>query len=621
MSVLACRDFGVDVSGEPLFRNVNFALEDHEKVGLVGPNGAGKTTLLRACLGEIPLEAGAIQVTRSYGYLPQTTNLEANGTVQESMLAERSDLLALWEDIRQLEEKMSTQTEKLRQVPSQEEKLMEQYATLTERFESEGGYALEALIRRILAGLGLDKEMKTLVSNLSGGQKTRLALSKLLLRSPALLILDEPTNHLDIAAMEWLEGFLRDYDGTVMVVSHDRYFLDHTVSKILCLEKGILKTYSGNFSEYELQRSLEDKTLTREAERLAKKVARLEEFVRRNKAGVNSRQARGRETQLRKLAPLQVPKVEQNLKFTSHSSPRSGDRVLNIEDLKLSFGTRTLFHDVQVSLLRGDKLAILGKNGIGKTSLLRAILQRIPYEGTIRLGANVVMSYYSQEHEDLNTHLTVIDEIRGASDLKDPEIRSLLARYGFREEDVFKPVRALSGGEKSRLALCKLFLTPSNLLLLDEPTNHLDTETREVLEELLMEYKGTIVVVSHDRYFLDKVINKIGQLSPSGLTIYQGDYTDYLETRSQERTTPIVQNQLSKAKVDREVARNYQRQQKRIQQIEAEIAELESTLKNLEIELSASATDYQKAVELHIACEEVKLRLEEAFEVWAETCQ
>ncbi len=621
MSVLACRDFGVDVSGEPLFRNVNFALEDHEKVGLVGPNGAGKTTLLRACLGEIPLEAGAIQVTRSYGYLPQTTNLEANGTVQESMLAERSDLLALWEDIRQLEEKMSTQTEKLRQVPSQEEKLMEQYATLTERFESEGGYALEALIRRILAGLGLDKEMKTLVSNLSGGQKTRLALSKLLLRSPALLILDEPTNHLDIAAMEWLEGFLRDYDGTVMVVSHDRYFLDHTVSKILCLEKGILKTYSGNFSEYELQRSLEDKTLTREAERLAKKVARLEEFVRRNKAGVNSRQARGRETQLRKLAPLQVPKVEQNLKFTSHSSPRSGDRVLNIEDLKLSFGTRTLFHDVQVSLLRGDKLAILGKNGIGKTSLLRAILQRIPYEGTIRLGANVVMSYYSQEHEDLNTHLTVIDEIRGASDLKDPEIRSLLARYGFREEDVFKPVRALSGGEKSRLALCKLFLTPSNLLLLDEPTNHLDTETREVLEELLMEYKGTIVVVSHDRYFLDKVINKIGQLSPSGLTIYQGDYTDYLETRSQERTTPIVQNQLSKAKVDREVARNYQRQQKRIQQIEAEIAELESTLKNLEIELSASATDYQKAVELHRACEEVKLRLEEAFEVWAETCQ
>ncbi|MFZ3373722.1 MAG: ABC-F family ATP-binding cassette domain-containing protein [Desulfitobacteriaceae bacterium] len=610
MNVLACRDCGVDVSGEPLFQNVNFALEDREKVGLVGPNGAGKTTLLRACLGEIPLEAGTVQLTRSYGYLPQTTNLEAAGTVQESMLAERSDLLALWGDIRRLEEKMSTQTEKL----------MEQYATLSERFEREGGYALEALIRKILAGLGLEKELKTLVSNLSGGQKTRLALSKLLLRSPALLILDEPTNHLDITAMEWLEGFLRDYVGTVLVVSHDRYFLDHTVGKILCLEKGRLKVYSGNFSEYELQRALEEKTLMREAEKLSQKVARLEEFVRRNKAGVNSRQARGRETQLGKLTPLQVNKAEQNLKFTAHVGTRSGDRVLNIEDLRVSFGTRTLFHNVQINLLRGDRIAILGKNGIGKTSLLKAILERLPYEGTIRLGANVKLSYYSQEHEDLNTSSTVIDEIRGVSDIKDHEIRSLLARYGFREEEVFKPVKVLSGGEKSRLALCKLFLTPSNLLLLDEPTNHLDTETREVLEDLLMEYKGTLLVVSHDRYFLDKVINKIGQLTASGLTLYEGDYTDYLEKRAQESNSPIVQS-FSKVQADREEARNNQRQQKRIQQMETEIAELELKLRKLEIELADSAADYQKALELHSACEEVKLKLEEAFQVWADICK
>ncbi|MFZ3101008.1 MAG: ABC-F family ATP-binding cassette domain-containing protein [Desulfitobacteriaceae bacterium] len=610
MNVLACRDCGVDVSGEPLFQNVNFALEDREKVGLVGPNGAGKTTLLRACLGEIPLEAGTVQLTRSYGYLPQTTNLEAAGTVQESMLAERSDLLALWGDIRRLEEKMSTQTEKL----------MEQYATLSERFEREGGYALEALIRKILAGLGLEKELKTLVSNLSGGQKTRLALSKLLLRSPALLILDEPTNHLDITAMEWLEGFLRDYVGTVLVVSHDRYFLDHTVGKILCLEKGRLKVYSGNFSEYELQRALEEKTLMREAEKLSQKVARLEEFVRRNKAGVNSRQARGRETQLGKLTPLQVNKAEQNLKFTAHVGTRSGDRVLNIEDLKVSFGTRTLFHNVQINLLRGDRIAILGKNGIGKTSLLKAILERLPYEGTIRLGANVKLSYYSQEHEDLNTSSTVIDEIRGVSDIKDHEIRSLLARYGFREEEVFKPVKVLSGGEKSRLALCKLFLTPSNLLLLDEPTNHLDTETREVLEDLLMEYKGTLLVVSHDRYFLDKVINKIGQLTASGLTLYEGDYTDYLEKRAQESNSPIVQS-FSKVQADREEARNNQRQQKRIQQMETEIAELELKLRKLEIELADSAADYQKALELHSACEEVKLKLEETFQVWADICK
>jgi ATP-binding cassette subfamily F protein 3 len=613
MSVLSCRNFGVDVAGEPLFRNVNFTLEDREKVGLVGPNGVGKSTLLRACLGEVSLESGAVNITQSYGFLPQNPDVEATGTVQESMLAERSDLLAIWEEIRSLEEKMA-------------EKLMDKYALLNERFESEGGYALEALIRKILTGLGLEKETNTPVIHLSGGQKTRLALSKLLLRSPALLILDEPTNHLDITAMEWLEGFLRDYPGAVIIVSHDRYFLDHTVSRILSMEKGNLKTYSGNFSEYELQRALEEKTVTREAERLAKKVARLEEFIRRNKAGVNSRQARGRETQLRKLVPLQVGKSGQNLKFAAHSSPRSGDRVLNIEGLKISFGTRVLFQDVELGLGRGDKLAVLGKNGVGKTCLLKAVLQRLPSEGNIRLGANVVMAYYSQEHEDLNTDLNVIGEIREASNLKDPEIRSLLARYGFREEEVFKPVRTLSGGEKSRLALCKLFLNPSNLLLLDEPTNHLDNETREVLEDLLMDYKGTILVVSHDRYFLDKIINKIALLTPDGLNIYEGDYTDYLEKRSQEKHSQekncsSTENQLAKAKDDREEAKKNQRQQKRILQMETNIAELELKLKDLETELAASAADYQKAMDLHKACEEVRQRLDEAFELWAEACK
>jgi ATP-binding cassette subfamily F protein 3 len=613
MSVLSCRNCGVDVAGEPLFRNISFTLEDREKVGLVGPNGVGKSTLLRACLGEVSLESGVVHITQSSGFLPQTPNIEATGTVQESMLAERSDLLALWEEIRSLEEKMA-------------EKLMDKYALLSERFESEGGYALEALIRKILTGLGLGKETNTPVSHLSGGQKTRLALSKLLLRSPALLILDEPTNHLDITAMEWLEGFLRDYPGAVIIVSHDRYFLDHTVARILSLEKGILKTYSGNFSEYELQRALEEKTVTREAERFAKKVARLEEFIRRNKAGVNSRQARSRETQLRKLTPLQVGKTGQNLKFSAHSSPRSGDRVLNIEGLKISFGMRTLFQDVELSLWRGDKLAVLGKNGIGKTSLLKAILQRLPYEGNIRVGANVVMAYYSQEHEDLNSDLTVIGEIRGASNLKDPEIRSLLARYGFREEEVFKPVRALSGGEKSRLALCKLFLNPSNLLLLDEPTNHLDNETREVLEDLLMDFEGTIMVVSHDRYFLDKIINKIALLTPCGLNIYEGDYTDYLEKRSQEKhaqekDSSSVENQFAKAKDDREEAKKNQRQQKRIQQMETNITELELKLKDMETELAASAADYQKAMDLHKACEEIRQKLDEAFELWAEACK
>jgi len=277
MSVLFCRDCGVDISGEPLFRRVSFAMENGEKAALVGPNGAGKTTLIRACLGDVRLENGEVQILGSYGYLPQTPIVEDDGNVFQCVIQERADLLQIQEQLRELEEKMALN-------PS--EKVMEQYAALTESFESQGGYALEALVRRILSGLGLEAEMNSLVTTLSGGQKTRLALCKLLLRSPELLILDEPTNHLDIAALEWLEGYLRDYPGAVLIVSHDRYFLDRTVSRVFCLENGGLKGYSGNYSEYELQRILENKTIGREAERLAYKIAKLEEYVRRNKAGV-----------------------------------------------------------------------------------------------------------------------------------------------------------------------------------------------------------------------------------------------------------------------------------------------------------------------------------------------
>ncbi|HWQ88916.1 MAG TPA: ABC-F family ATP-binding cassette domain-containing protein [Desulfitobacteriaceae bacterium] len=608
MSVLSCKDCGVDVAGEPLFRKVNFVLEEREKVGLVGPNGAGKSTLLRMCLGEVALETGAVRITPSYGFLPQTAEVKEAGSVQESMLAERSDLLSLWEEIRSLEEKMA-------------DKLMEQYVALVDEFESEGGYALEALIRRILSGLGLEKEMKTPVSHLSGGQKTRLALSKLLLRSPELLILDEPTNHLDIEAMEWLQGFIRDYAGTVIIVSHDRYFLDQTVTRILCLKNGMLKTYPGNFSEFELQKALEEKTVQRETERLEQKVTRLEEYIRRNKVGTRARQARSREIQLHKLEPVLLNKNERTSKFRAHSSPRSGDEVLDIIDLKISFGQKILFQNVCFSLRRGDRLAVLGRNGIGKTSLLKAVLQRLSYEGEVSLGANVLMAYYSQEHEGLHADLMVIDEIRESSTLKDPEIRSLLARYGFCNEEVFKPVRSLSGGEKSRLALCKLFLSPSNLLLLDEPTNHLDTATREVLEEVLLDYQGTIIAVSHDRYFLDKIMSRIALLAPNGIKIFEGDYTDYLDNSMPDENVLTEANQLTKAQADREESKKSQRLKKRIQQIENEITELELKLRELETEMAAVANDCQKAMELHGIYEETRQKLEENFEIWADACE
>jgi ATP-binding cassette, subfamily F, member 3 len=610
MSVLFCRDCGVDISGDPLFRRVSFAIESGEKTALVGPNGAGKTTLIRACLGDVRLESGEVKIYGSTGYLPQTPIVEEEGSVFQSMLEERTDLLEMQNQLRDLEKRMAV---------TSSDKVMEQYAVLTEQFERQGGYALEALIRRILAGLGLESEADSLVPTLSGGQKTRLALSKLLLRSPELLILDEPTNHLDVAALEWLEGYLREYPGALLIVSHDRYFLDRTVSRVFCLENGGLKGYSGNYSEFELQRALESKTMSREAERLEKKISKLEEYVRRNKAGVNSKQARGRETQLNKLKPIQLSRTDHKLAISFGNGGRSGDRVLLVEELTITFGTRTLFQGVQLDLRRGERVALLGKNGVGKTSILKGILHQIPFKGTIRLGANVKVAYYSQEHENLGNSGTIMDEIRAVSNLKDPEIRNLLARYGFRKDDVFKLVAVLSGGEKSRLALCKLFLEQGNLLLLDEPTNHLDTETRGMLEEALQDYEGTVLVVSHDRYFLDKVVQKVAELKPQGLTIFEGDYTSYKEAKQQEETIiPAVERIAKPSYQEQQENRQLAREKRRLNQLEKEIEELEETLETLEHELSSVGTNYELAMKLHQEYEEVKKHRDKILEEWVE---
>jgi len=625
MNILACHNCGADVAGEALFRGVSFRLEAGEKVGLIGPNGAGKTTLLKACLGQWPLESGVASLRGSYGYLPQTPTLADTGTVYDCLLQERSDLLELRARLNDLEAAMAGDPEA---------RIFEQYGRLIEEYERSGGYALEAQVRKILAGLGLAEESSVLVSKLSGGQKTRLALAKLLLCAPQLLVLDEPTNHLDLAALEWLENFLRDYDGAVIVVSHDRYFLDRVVSKIFCLEAGTLKVYPGNFSEYELLRANEEKTLAREAERMAKKIARLEEYIRRNKAGVNARQARGRETQLRKLQPAARGANNRDLSISLGSAERSGERVLLVENLTVSFGVRELFRGVTFELRRGDKVAVLGRNGVGKTTLLKAILQQVAYRGFIDLGANVRAAYYAQEHEDLDLTSTVIDEIRRASKLLDPQIRNLLARYGFRGEDVFKPVRVLSGGEKSRLALCKLFLTSGNLLLLDEPTNHLDTLTRELLEEALEDYPGTALIVSHDRYFLDKVVTKVAELSPAGLNLFPGNYTEFRELQRLRRSEPLPAEETEASKQDmarreaeraggftRQELKEERRRHKLLQNLEERITALEMQLSRLEEELAACASDYSQACKLHQAWEQTRADLADAWATWEQIAE
>lgn len=618
MSILFCKNLDIEIAGNKLLSNITFRLEHGQKAGLIGANGAGKTTLLGAIMGNISYQKGRIYRPEIIGYLPQTIiNLqEDQETVLDSMLAERQDILEMRSNLRFLEIKMAQQAD---------EKTVEQYGELREQYERSDGYALEAQVRRILSGLGLEKEQNKDTKHLSGGQKTRLALGKLLLKEPELLILDEPTNHLDIEALEWLENYLANYSGAVLVVCHDRYFLDSVAEEILFIKDGQLKQYPGNYSEFELQRTVEEKTLTREAERMNKKISALEEYIRRHGAGIKAKQARGRETQLKKLTPIIVSKTTKPLNLNLGSTLRTGDMVIDISDLSIEYYQKTIFENVNLQLCRGDRVALLGKNGVGKTSLLKAIIGKVPYKGTIRMGANVTPGYYSQEHEDIGLRDNVIDEIRYSSNLDDHQIRKLLARFGFRGEDVFKVLGILSGGEKSRLALCKLFLSQGNLLLLDEPTNHLDMDTRELLEEALQDYEGTILTVSHDRYFLNRTVNKIALLTSQGLKITEGDYSTYQEIIESldfgEGYDTKIDGEIQAAKIHREETRNNRRREKKIKLIEERIASKEIILKDLERKLETISGNYEETLRLHNEYEKTKKELDNLIHEWVDINQ
>lgn len=612
MSILFCNSLNIEVAGSILLENISLRLEQGQKAGLVGANGAGKTTLLRAILGEIPSEKGMFSYQGTIGYLPQEIIFsEDQGTVVEAMLSGRKDILDMRNQLSVLEIHMSKDAG---------DKTLEKYSVLTEAYERAGGYSLEAQVRRILAGLGLDQEQSKEIAYLSGGQKTRLALGKLLMQEPELLILDEPTNHLDIEALEWLENYLADYSGSVLVVSHDRYFLDKVADCILLIQNGNLKQYSGNYSEFELQRVIEEKTLHREKEQTDKKIAALEEYIRRHGAGIKAKQARGRETQLKKIIPVTGQQAPKSLKFNLETKARSGNIVLQLQDLAIKYNQKIIFENVSMELRRGDRIALLGRNGVGKTSLLKAITEKVPYSGTISIGANVTVGYYSQEHEDIGIRDNVIDEIRYSSSLDDPQIRNVLARFGFRGEDVFKPLGVLSGGEKSRLALCKLFLVQANLLLLDEPTNHLDMETRELLEEVLSDYNGTILTVSHDRYFLNRIVNKIALLNPKGLRISEGDYTIYREMmeneQSEQGNQEINSAETQRSKKFQEESRNDKRKEKKIKLLEEKIENTEVLLKETRISLESAGGDYEKILQLHTECEKVQCELDELMQEW-----
>lgn len=535
---------GKSFNGEILISNINLKVEESEKIGLIGVNGAGKSTLLKMIYGDLSQDEGEIMKSRgkTFAYLKQDSGLNLENSIKEEMLSVFNELLNIERELRQLEKLMSSQEiiedyEKL-------EKIMKKYSSKTDYFVMQGGYEIEAKINTILNGIGFKNfDLNIKVSKLSGGQKTKLSLAKILLNEPDLLMLDEPTNHLDLEALNWLEGYLKSYKGAVLIVSHDRYFLDSTVSVIYEIERGKSKRYTGNYSKYVSLKAEEKELHIKNYERQQEEIKRLQTFVDKNIVRATSaKAAKSKRKAIERMEKIDVPlgdlkKVNMNFEIKS----KSYKEVLQFKEGIVSVGEgenkKILTEDLNFDLTRGDRVALIGPNGVGKTSLLKVLIGDLQLEhGSINWGKDVQIGYYDQEHEKLNPNNTILEEVwDDFPTMKESKIRGVLGRFLFSGEDIFKKIGDLSGGEKSRVALSKLMLIEANLLLLDEPTNHLDLQSKEVLESALKDYEGTILFISHDRYFINKIGNKVMELTKEGVKCIKGNYDNYLLEASSKK--------------------------------------------------------------------------------------
>ncbi len=542
MPIVSVIQVGKSFGAERVFAGVSFQIDEQDRVGLVGPNGAGKSTLLNLLAGREEPDEGTIARNRNLriGYLTQNTDFHPHNTLREEMLTVFAEVQA-WE--RALGElALQLETTSTGDNNAAHEELLQRYDELQTRFEHAGGYTYEHRVSQVLDGLGFTREQQeSPVMNLSSGQQTRAALGKLLLQEPDLLLLDEPTNLLDMAALEWLETYLSDWKHAMVVVAHDRYFLDKIVSRTIEMAFGRIEEYPGNYTRYLHLREERMERRLREYEAQQEHITRTEEFIRRYKAGQRSREARGRQKLLNRLERVERPRDFPEMHFEFSSVIDSGQLVLSTQKLAVGYANpasepTTLVHVADLELLRGDRVGLLGPNGSGKTTLLRTIIGELqPTGGHVYPGHNVRIGYYSQTHSGLNAQRTIVDEIRQVSALSEEGARSFLGRFLFTGDDVFKPIGALSGGERSRVALALLTLQGSNFLVLDEPTNHLDLQSRQFLEEVLGEFEGTMLFVSHDRYFIDSLATKIWVIEDGVLIPYWGNYTDY-----RTRKRPIV---------------------------------------------------------------------------------
>ena len=530
MIVLTIQNLHKAFGGNVVLKDVNLTLQDHQRMGLVGVNGCGKTTLLNILAGREQADGGSVSLMKGIriGYMEQQYRAQGDSTVFEEMKRVFEPVFAMEEKLRALEHDMSEAGE------TELKRMGETYARLSDAFEKADGYAWKSSIQGVLAGLGFKKEQYDQPARLlSGGELTRLCLAKLLLQKPDLLLLDEPTNHLDLSALDWLEHYLSEYKGALIVVSHDRYFLDHVCTHISELLLGTLEQYTGNYSSYMKERAERFEIRMRAWEQQQKMIAREEAIIARYKSFNREKSikaAESREKRLEKVERLERPEDEHQVRFRFEAKRRTGDDVLFIRDYSKSFGDRTLFKNVNLTLRAGDRVALLGPNGIGKSTLLKCLMgEETPDTGSVRWGANVDTGYYDQKQEGLHPNKTVLDEVWDTFPrLEQSQVRGALGLFLFTGEDVFMPIHTLSGGEKGRVALTKLMLHKDNLLLLDEPTNHLDMDSREVLEDALENFEGTILAVSHDRYFINRFATRVAVLTEDGIKEYLGNFDDYM---------------------------------------------------------------------------------------------
>ncbi len=634
MSLLTIDNLSKSYGADLIFSGVSFRVDANDRIGLVGPNGAGKSTLLNILAGRLEPDSGMVSSAQrvQVGYLTQTAGFVPTRTLREEMMQVFAQVQAWEEELHQLAARMASPDSF--ENAEEYERLLDRYAELQERFEHAGGYTREARVQQVLDGLGFTREQQDLpATSLSGGQQTRAALGKLLLQEPDVLLLDEPTNHLDLDALEWLEEYLSTWRGAIITVAHDRYFLDKTVTRVLELAFGRVEEYPGNYTRYVQLRAERMERRRREYEAQQEYIARTEEFIRRYKAGQRSKEARGRQTILNRLERMERPREQGEIHFRLNKQIDSGQVVLAAQKLAVGYPARTagasptrLLAVPELEIQRGEHIGILGENGSGKTTLLRTLIgQLAPLEGKVTLGHNVIVGYYAQTHDDLNPNNIVLDEIRQTTPFSEESARTFLGRFLFSGDDVFKPISALSGGERSRLALAKLTLLGANFLVLDEPTNHLDLPSRQVLEAMLDEYDGTLLFVSHDRYFVDALATRIWLVQDGGLIDHPGNYTDYRTRKAQAAARAAAQAQRAEqrekaARAAKASAKtNGATAARTVSKIEAEISQAEQRLAALEVELAAASleADVERLAALGSEYEREKARLDALYEEWA----